>query len=169
MSSGKHRRPEPDPLPEVDLAERLRSGPVVRAGSEPVVPGARTADPVPGAAAGAAAAAPGPTVVVRRDRHAERLARRRTRRRRVLVVTAGVLGVLLVAVGIWLLVRPSGTETPTTTTAADKQAITLVQVTGADGTAAGSAIVGSTRTRFTSSCIAITCSHVTTGFRSSNG
>jgi len=148
MSSGKHRRPEPDPLPDVDLAERLSSGPVVRAGSEPVVRGGRPADPagpVPGTAAGAAAAAPGPTVVVRRDRHAERVARRRTRRRRVLVVAAGALGVLLVGVGIWLLVRPSGTETPTTTTAADKQAITLVQVTGADGTAAGSAIVGSTK------------------------
>ena len=45
--------------------------------------------------------------------------------------------------GCWC--APRGTETPTTTAAADKQAITLVQVTGADGTAAGCAIVGTTK------------------------
>jgi hypothetical protein len=125
MSSGKHRRPEPDPLSDVDLAERLSAGPVVPAG--------------------AAAAAPGPTVVVRRDRRAERTARRQARRRRGLVAAAGVLGVVLVALGVWLVLRPSGTETPTTTTPGDKQLITLVQVTGTDGTAAASAIVGSTK------------------------
>jgi hypothetical protein len=148
MSSGKHRRPEPDPLPDVDLAERLSPGPVVRAESEQLAtPAARAVptDPVSGTTAGSAAAAPGPTVVVRRDRRTERTARRRARRRRVLVIGAGVLGVGLVVLGAWLLLRPSGTETPTTSTTADKQKTTLVQLTGTDGTAAASAIVGSTK------------------------
>lgn len=148
MSSGKHRRPEPDPLPDVDVAGRLRSGPVVRAGPEAEAPGespAAPAGPGSGTTAGAAAAAPGPTVVVRRDRHAERAARVRARRRRVLVVAAGVVGVVLVVLVGWLLLRPSDTEPPTATTVGDKQLITLVQVTGTDGTAAASAIVGTTK------------------------
>jgi hypothetical protein len=137
MSSGRHRRPEPDPLPDVDLVERLGAGPVVRAEFEPVVPTAA-------AVAGSAAAAPGPTVVVRRDRRAERAARRKARRQRVLLVAGAVLGVALVVLGSWLLLRPSDSGTPSTTTAGDKQRITLVQLTGADGTAAASAIVGTT-------------------------
>ncbi len=139
----KHRRPEPDPLRDVNLETRLGAGPVVPTETSPVAP-ATTAEP--SAAAVSAAAAPGPTVVVRRGRHAERAARRRARRQRFLVVTAGVLGVLLVGVGVWLLLRPGGGAAPTTQrSAADTQQVTLVQVTGADGTAAASAIVGTTK------------------------
>jgi hypothetical protein len=148
-------------LPDVDLAERLGPGPVVRAESEPVGPvgpvaatprrhhaaptSAAPLEPPPASAAGTAAAAPGATVVVRRDRRAERTARRRARRQRLLVVAGGVLGVVLVAVGLWLLLRPSQEQAPTGAQSGDKQLITLVQVTGADGTAAASAIVGTTR------------------------
>ena len=121
--SGRHRRPEPDPLPEVDVAERLAAGPVVRT----------------------APAAPGPTVVARRNRAAERTARRRATRRRWLLGAAGLV-VLALAVGVgWLLLRGDGGGA---TTAADdpaaRQRTTLVQVTGADGTAAASTLVGTT-------------------------
>jgi anionic cell wall polymer biosynthesis LytR-Cps2A-Psr (LCP) family protein len=124
----KHRRPEPDPLPDVDLARRLSSGPVVPAPST------------------AAPAMPGQTVVARRSRAAQRQARRQAVRRRILLVGAAVVAVLLVVVGVWVVVRAGGDDSPgivQTTTA--RQNTTLVQVTGADGTAAASALVGTTK------------------------
>ena len=47
MSSGKHRRPGPDPLGDVDVAARLAAGPVVQPGGEPAEP---EPDPEPVAA-----------------------------------------------------------------------------------------------------------------------
>jgi hypothetical protein len=129
--SGKHRRPEPDPLPDVDLADRM-------SGAQPVASVPVQATPLP------AAAAPGPTVVARRDRAAQRAARRRARRQRLLVVAGGALGVLLVVVGIWLLVRGGGEEAGPSQAGPAKQLTLLVQLTGSDGTAAASALVGTT-------------------------
>jgi hypothetical protein len=120
--NGRHRRPEPDPLPEVDVAERLGAGPVVRT----------------------APAAPGPTVVARRNRAAERTARRRAARRRWLLGAGGLVVLALVAGIGWLLLRGDAGDTTTTADPAAQQRTTLVQVTGADGTAAASALVGTT-------------------------
>ena len=44
MSSGKHRRPGPDPLGDVDVAARLAAGPVVQPGGEPAT--SREPEPV---------------------------------------------------------------------------------------------------------------------------
>jgi anionic cell wall polymer biosynthesis LytR-Cps2A-Psr (LCP) family protein len=173
--SGRHRRPEPDPLPEVDLAQRLGAAPTVQAEAQPLPPRARhasaatdqvAASPAPaeilrppagaetgGAPAGSAVAVSGTTVVARRSRRAEREARRRAARQRVLVVGGGVLGVVLVGIGLWLLLRP-GPETPGGSTAHPAaQDVTLVQLTGTDGTAAASAIVGTTES--TDSAVAL--------------
>lgn len=127
--SGKHRRPQPDPLPDVDIAERLSGGPTV-----PVAP-------VPTAAA---AAAPGPTVVARRDRAAQRAARRRARRQRLLIVVGAVAGVVLVVTGSWLLLRGGGGDTGPAQPGPATQQTLLVQVTGGDGTATATALVGTT-------------------------
>ena len=149
--SGKHRRPEPDPLPDVDVAGRLRSGPVVPSGTRDGGPGDGARPPpagprLRGPTAGAAAAAPGPTVVVRRDRHAERAARRarptpacagrRGRGRRRGARRPGRRGCCSP------LGRPSRRPPPRS---GDKQQTLLVQVTGTDGTAAASALVGITQ------------------------
>ncbi len=131
MSSGKHRRPQADPLTEVQPGG-LAPGPVVQADTEPVQGAVSTA-------------APGPTVVVRQDRRAQRAARRQARQRRLLAVGGGALAVVLVLLVVWLLLRPGGTETSTVPPPVDTQRVTLVQVTGTDGTAAASAIVGTTR------------------------
>jgi anionic cell wall polymer biosynthesis LytR-Cps2A-Psr (LCP) family protein len=157
MSSGRHRRPEPDPLPEVDLAARLSPGPVVpattgdagrapahgRHGSRPAAPMPPGPHP-PAVQTAAAPAVPGQTVVARRSRAAERAARRRAMRQRVVVVAAGVLGLVLVVVGGWLVLRGGGDSDGTVATTPARQLTTLVQVTGADGTAAASALVGTT-------------------------
>lgn len=120
--SGRHRRPEPDPLPEIDVAERLAAGPVVRT----------------------APAAPGPTVVARRNRAAERTARRRAGRRKWLL-GAGGLAVVALVVGGWLVLRGGGDgDAGTTAGHSARQLTTLVQVIGPDGTAAASALVGTT-------------------------
>ena len=123
MSSGKHRRPEPDALPEVDLASRLATGrqrddgprsPRQRrrraAGCRPSTAGPTPATP-PRSRAGRAPAVPGQTVMARRSRAAERAARRRAMRQRVLLVAAAVLGVVLMVVGGWLVLRGSGDGT----------------------------------------------------------
>lgn len=152
MSSGKHRRPEPDPLPDVDLASRLATAdsvttPVKTTATTPVTPAAPAAPPTPVAAGPVAApAVPGRTVVARRNRAAERAARRRAVRRRVLLVTAAVLGVVLIVVGGWLVLRGGGDGTDQVAAPPARQLTTLVQVTGADGTAAASALVGTTAT-----------------------
>src|SRR4051812_13279591 len=107
MSSGKHRRPEADPLPEVDIAERLAAGhsgnaarttaPVASTPASLTVPGQTgrhetgPVPPVPPAGAGAAAAAPGPTVIARQSRAAQRSARRRAARQRIFVVAGGLV------------------------------------------------------------------------------
>jgi anionic cell wall polymer biosynthesis LytR-Cps2A-Psr (LCP) family protein len=137
MSSGKHRRPEPDPLPEVDLASRLATADTVTT-SVPTQAAGPAATPV------AAPAVPGQTVMARRNRAAERAARRRAMRQRVLLVTAAVLGVALLVTGGWLVLRGGGDGTDQVATAPARQLTTLVQVTGADGTAAASALVGTT-------------------------
>jgi anionic cell wall polymer biosynthesis LytR-Cps2A-Psr (LCP) family protein len=137
MSSGKHRRPEPDPLPEVDLASRLATADTVTT-SVPTQAAGPPAPPV------TAPAVPGQTVMARRNRAAERAARRRAMRQRVLLVTAAVLGVALLVTGGWLVLRGGGDGTDQVATAPARQLTTLVQVTGADGTAAASALVGTT-------------------------
>ena len=141
MSSGKHRRPEPDPLPEVDLASRLATADTIATPvATPAVPGQTSAaTPV------TAPAVPGQTVVARRSRAAERAARRRAMRQRVLLVTAAVLGVVLIIVGGWLVLRGGDSGKDKVAAAAPRQLTTLVQVTGADGTAAASALVGTTK------------------------
>lgn len=144
--SGKHRRPEPDPLPDVDLAARLADGPVVPAevGAVPV----RGAGPPPSVPAQSvsttAAARPGPTVVARQDRAAQRRERRKAERQRLLVVGGGVLGLALVVVGVWLMLRGGGEGAAPQATGPERQQTLLMQVTGADGTAAASTLVGTT-------------------------
>ncbi len=134
MNGGRHRRPEADPLPEVDLAERLKTGP-----AGPVV------HDVASAPVGAAPAAPGPTVVARRSRAAERAARRRRQQRRVILGAGALVGVGLVAVTGWLLLAgPDAAEPGPTAAPRAEQLVTLVQLIGTDGTAAASAIVGTT-------------------------
>ena len=141
MSSGKHRRPEPDPLPDVDLASRLATADTVSAPvATPATPVATSAVPPV-----AAPAVPGQTVVARRSRAAERAARRRALRQRVLLVTAAVLGVVLIIVGGWLVFRGGDDGKDKVAAVAPRQLTTLVQVTGADGTAAASALVGTTK------------------------
>ncbi len=120
--SGRHRRPEPDLIPDVDVAERLSLGPVIHT----------------------APAAPGPTVVARRNRAAERAARRRAARRRWLLGAGGLVLLALVGGIGWLILRGDGDGTTTTADPAARQRTTLIQVTGADGTAAASALVGTT-------------------------
>jgi anionic cell wall polymer biosynthesis LytR-Cps2A-Psr (LCP) family protein len=145
MSSGKHRRPEPDPLPEVDLATRLATADTVTTPvGTPVTTPVRTHAATPVGMPVAAPAVPGQTVMARRSRAAERAARRRAMRQRVLLVTAAVLGVLLIVVGGWLVLRGSGDGDDKVAAAPPRQLTTLVQVTGADGTAAASALVGTT-------------------------
>ncbi|HEX7186600.1 MAG TPA: LytR C-terminal domain-containing protein [Actinomycetes bacterium] len=157
--SGRHRRPEPDPLPEVDLARRLTPGPVVPAQGA-AVPGvgrpARHAGPS-APVAGPAAAAPGATVVVRRDRAAQRAARREAARRRnarFLAAGAGAL-VLLLVVGYLVLGRGGEDGAGTTNAGPPRQHTLLVQATGADGTAAASALVGVTPSEDTAAIVLV--------------
>jgi LytR cell envelope-related transcriptional attenuator/LytR_cpsA_psr family len=130
--SGRHRRPEADPLPDVDLAERIAGAPVVHTAS-PTAP--------------TAPSAPGRTVVARRSRAEARAARRAERRRRLLVAgAAGAAALVLVVAVVLLLVLLRGGEDesgPTPTGAARQQTL-LLQVTGVDGAAAANALVGVT-------------------------
>lgn len=129
--SGKHRRPEAevvaDSLPDVDLAERLGVGPSAPPGTGPrTVPASR--------------------VVPRRDRSAERARRRAAARRRMLAVGAGVL-VLVLAAGAGVLLLVGGEEGPpgSARTGPATQQTLLLQVTGPDGVAAASALLGAGR------------------------
>jgi anionic cell wall polymer biosynthesis LytR-Cps2A-Psr (LCP) family protein len=174
MSSGKHRRPEADPLPDVDIAERLAAGhsgvarttaPVASSPASATVPGQTgrqgprvpPVPPVPPSGGGpaAAAAAPGPTVMARQSRSEQRTARRRAQRQRAFVVAGGVVGIVLVAFGIWLLLRGDGSSGTTGTTRPPTQHATLVQLTGADGTASASALVGTTAADHTAAAVLV--------------
>lgn len=145
--SGRHRRPEPDHLSHVDLAERLGPGPVIAA-----TPVNRSMSATAGRhelatdeGEGTAAATPGPTVVVRRDRAAERAARRNAFRRRLLFGGGALAGVIVVALGVvYLLGRDGGPGSSPRADGPPRQLTMLVQVTGIDGTAAASALVGTT-------------------------
>jgi hypothetical protein len=131
--SGKHRRPEPDPLPDADVAGRIVPGPVIEASTSPAgVP------PV-----GVASALSGPTVVARTSRQAQRRARRQGQRQQMLRVGAVAVAVLVVAVGGWwaLAGRDGGDREPTDATQQQQRTL-LVQVAGADGTAQASALLG---------------------------
>lgn len=116
----------------------------------PVIPGPVAPLPVVDAgvavdaAPASAPAVPGPTVMARRRRSAERVARKRSSRRRRLTAVAVVVLLLLVAGAVvWWSGR--GTETAVVVKSPPTpQQITLVQVTGVDGTAAASALVGTT-------------------------
>ena len=157
--SGRHRRPEPDSLPAVDVAGEMQAGPVIDTTPSDPPPTAdvaespeqapevtelapEAAEPTPQAPT--TIIAPGSNVVARRDRAAERAARRRTARRRWLIGIAAVVVVALVVAGGWLLLREDDTPVETTATPSKRQLTTLIQVTGADGTAAASALVGTT-------------------------
>jgi anionic cell wall polymer biosynthesis LytR-Cps2A-Psr (LCP) family protein len=158
--SGRHRRPEADALPGVDVADRLEPGPVVDApgavptgqgrhsGSGGTVRTAAAAMPAvtaPPVAPGSAPAAPGRTVVARRDRASARAARRAAARRRNLIVGGAVAAVLVLLVGGWLVLRGGGgNDVDTTGGGPPTQKTLLVQVTGEDGTAAASALTGVT-------------------------
>ena len=131
--SGKHRRPEPDALPDADVADRIVPGPVIEASTAPMTP-----PPV-----GVASALSGRTVVARSSRQAQRQARRQGQRQQILRVGAVVVAVLVVAVGGWwaLAGRDGGDKDPSDT-AQQQQRTLLVQVAGADGTAQASALLG---------------------------
>ena len=140
--SGRHRRPEPDSLPDVDVAAELTAGPVIEAPSAVESSHARHA----GTRTLPSPAAPGRTVVARRDRAAARAARRAEARKRNLRILAvvGAVVVVLGAVG-WLVFGRGGDDTPVeTTNGPPAQQTLLMQVTGSDGTAAASALTGDT-------------------------
>jgi anionic cell wall polymer biosynthesis LytR-Cps2A-Psr (LCP) family protein len=119
--SGKHRRPEPDLLPDADVAQQMVAGPVIEA---------------------TASALSGPTVVARTSRQAQRRARRQSQRRQVSLVAGAVVAVLVVAVGAWWMLGRGGGDDNTSDTAVQKQRTLLVQVAGPDGTAKASALIG---------------------------
>ena len=136
--SGKHRRPEPDALPDADVADRIVPGPVIEASTSPMTAPPMTAPPV-----GVASALSGRTVVARTSRQAQRQARRQSQRQQILLVGAVVAAVLVVAVGGWWAIagRDGGDKDPSDT-AQQRQRTLLVQVAGADGTAQASALIG---------------------------
>jgi anionic cell wall polymer biosynthesis LytR-Cps2A-Psr (LCP) family protein len=149
-------------LPEVDVADELVPGPLVHA--ESAVPAA-AAQPGPSAhrrrsswqpGASASPAAPGQTVVARRSRAAQRAARKAAaRRRNLLVLGAGAL-VLVLAVGALVFLTGGGDDqTGTVDAGRATQRTLLVQVTGPDGVAASSALVGVTAREETSSVVLV--------------
>ncbi len=147
--SGRHRRPEADPLSDVDVAERISSGPVVPVASDPVVAAAsEPATPVDSHVVTRGRRTAGDTTVPggRRARAAVRAERRADRRRRMLIIGAAIVTLaVLVTVGVALVTRGQDDNGPTTaTTTTAKQRTLLVQVTGAGGAAAASALVGVT-------------------------
>ncbi|MGH8969005.1 MAG: LCP family protein [Actinomycetes bacterium] len=145
MSSGRHRKPESDALPDVDIAERLSQGPVIDSPRHEAPTSRTPYAGAPAAPAGSAGAVAGRTVTARRDRAAERAARRRESRRRQLQVAVLVVAVLAVVGGGALLLSLRGGDDETdAATAPVKQETLLVQVAGADGTAAATALLGVT-------------------------
>ena len=125
--SGKHRRPEPDLLPDADVAGQMVPGPVIEATL----------------IEGTASALSGPTVVARTSRQAQRRARRRSQRRQLALVGGAVAAVLVVVVGgWWLLAGRDGGDRDKAQTNLPKQRTVLVQVAGPDGTAQASALLG---------------------------
>ncbi len=139
--SGRHRRPQADSLPDVDVAAQIAEGAAVSTTLGP--PAAEPPSPVP-SVPGPAPAVPGTTVVARRDRAAQRAARRAAARRRNLIVAGAVAGVLVVVLGSWFLLTRGGDGAGTTAGGPARQQTLLVQVTGPDGVAASSALVGVT-------------------------
>jgi anionic cell wall polymer biosynthesis LytR-Cps2A-Psr (LCP) family protein len=155
--SGRHRRPEPDALPEVDVADELAPGPVVRAetATAPRTPPPAPPRPSP-AAPGTAPAAPGQTVVARRSRAAQRAARRAATRRRYLLLAGAVAGVLVLAIGVaFFLLRGGDESSGTANEGPAAQQTLLVQVTGPDGVAASSALAGVTPREETASAVLV--------------
>ena len=155
-------------VPHVNLAERLSSvSPVHLAPPAPAAPPGLSSPVLPAPAPqvaqqtdaspepleppslhrdGPAHVTPGPTVVVRRDRAGERSVRRRAARRRVLLVAAVVVAVALAGVAVWALLGRGDTGAPTpVATGPARQLTMVVQVTGADGNAEASALVGTTK------------------------
>jgi anionic cell wall polymer biosynthesis LytR-Cps2A-Psr (LCP) family protein len=65
------------------------------------------------------------------------------------------VGLALVAVGIWLLLRGDGSSGPIASTKPPTQHTTLVQLTGADGTASASALVGTTAANHTAAAVLV--------------
>jgi hypothetical protein len=142
--SGRHRKPQPDALADVDVAREVTPGPVVEAGQSRPVPGPERT------------AASGTTVVARRSRAAQRAARRARTRRRVLVLAGGVVGVLaLVAAVTVLLLRGGGEDDTRTATEPAPQRTLLLQLTGVDGTAAASALMGVTAKERTAAVVLV--------------
>jgi anionic cell wall polymer biosynthesis LytR-Cps2A-Psr (LCP) family protein len=149
--SGKHRRPEPDLLPEADVAGQMVAGPVIEA-SAPALPGPELSAPaLPGPELSASAlpgpelsasALSGPTVVARTSRQAQRRARRQSQRRHVTLIAGAMAAVLVVAAGGWWLLGRDGNSSNPSDSAQHKQRTLLIQVAGPDGTAKGSALLG---------------------------
>lgn len=146
--SGRHRRPEADALPGVDVAAQMDSGPVV-----PVtrVEPAPVATVVPGATTGG-----GSRTARAVARAAERERRAETRRRLGLVGAVVLVLGALVAAGVVLL-SGGGDEAPTRTASPQqaRQDTLLLQVTGPDGAAAASALVGVTPAESTGSVVLV--------------
>ena len=129
--SGKHRRPEPDQLPDADVASEMVAGPVIEATATTPT------------ALSTASALSGPTVVAHKSRQAQRQARRRAQNRQVALVGGAVAAVLLVIVGgWWLLAGRDGGDRDRADTAEPRQRTLLVQIAGPDGTALASALLG---------------------------
>lgn len=177
--SGKHRKPDPDQLDQLDQLVEPRA-------AEPMAPVQVPPPPAPSAAppsrrvAGShsrppapadgralvarestpsegpqrAAAAPGRTVVVRRDRRSERTQRKATGRRRTLAVVLGT-GILAASVAVYWVTRTGQESTNQVAAGPAKQQTLLVQVTGDDGVAAASALVGVTAAENSSAIVLV--------------
>jgi hypothetical protein len=161
--SGRHRKPEPDPLPEVDVAEALVPGPAVAAQSAtpaatgPAAPptGRRSARPG-GQRTSSAASGPGTTVIARRSRAEQRAARRAAARRRSLWILGSGAVALLLVVAALLLLGARGDDPPAASNPGPpKMRTMLVQVTGADGVAASNALTGATASEQTGSVVLV--------------
>lgn len=128
--SGRHRKPDPDALddPSATADDARPEAPAARPVEPPTPP-----------------TAPATTVIARRDRAAERARRRAAARRRSLIVLA-VGGVAIVAAVLATFLVPRDGEEGTDRVRAGpaRQQTLLVQVTGDDGVAAASALVGVT-------------------------
>lgn len=145
MSGGKHRRPEPAPAQPPE-ARGLLAPDVPPTGGDERPNDASAVGPGPTVTAvPAMASATARTVVARRSRATERAARRAQQRRRLLAGCVVVLLATLAGAGVWRLGDQAGSGPAAGAgPGPDPQLVTLVQVTGADGTAAASAIVGTT-------------------------
>ena len=148
--SGRHRKADPEGSVDQPIeAFAADEGPALDRPSDETPPVDRPSEDPPPAAHGSplptvGRAAPGPTVVASRGRAAERARRRVTRRRRLLWAAAVVAVLLLAAVATFLLTREDDDPVRTSVAGREAQRTLLVQVTGADGVAAASALVGVT-------------------------